>query len=136
MSSDHPTTSGLEYFFEFLKDISLNNNQFGGFENGEHTDDVLDFWKQGMDLTVSFDNYLHVVMGDDEWARMKWLMSDAPLVGPLIRLSDNINYWTDYFKNTGLSWADVLYPSRLSGSGAGGYASLNFMSDNIKKLYR
>lgn len=135
MSSDHPTTSGLEYFFEFLKDHRINQ-QTGGFTDGAPSADALDFWKQSMDITVGIDNYLHVVMGDDEWARMKWLMSDAPLVGPLIRLSDNINYWTDYFKNTGLSWSDVLYPSRLAGSGAGGYSTLNFVSSNIEKLYR
>lgn len=125
----HPTVDALDYFFNWLKDSRVNDPvKTGDF-------DSVSPWEDVMNYTVSIDNYLHVVMGDEEWARMKWLMSDAPLVGPLIRLSDNINYWTDYFKNTGLSWSDVLYPSRMAGSGASGYATLNFVSDNIKKLY-
>ena len=124
-----PTWFGLDAFFNWLKDNRINDpTKTGDF-------DTADYWHQAMDYTVGFDHLVRVTMGDDEYARFKWLVSDAPLVGNLARLADSINYWNDYFKNTGLSWSDVLYPTRLSGTGSGGYASLNFISDNIKKLY-
>lgn len=84
--------------------------------------------------TVDLNAYLKIALGDDEYARWKWLLQDAPGVGAFIKFSDNVQFWTDYFKNTGLSWSDVLYPSRLSG---GGFASsLNYVSDNVRRLYR
>lgn len=52
---------------------------------------------------------------------------------------DSLNYWNDYFANTGLSWSDVKYPTRMYGFGsAGGTARsmVNFIGNNVKRLYR
>lgn len=97
------------------------------FEDGESLSEGI------INQTVDLNAYLRIALGDDEYARWKYLLQDAPGVGAFIKFSDNVQYWTDYFKNTGLSWSDVLYPSRLSGGGF--VSSLNFVSDNIKKLY-
>lgn len=78
--------------------------------------------------------FLKVSLGDEEYARWKFLLQDSPGVGAFIKFSDNVQYWTDYFKNTGKSWADVLYPSRTM-SGSSIYAPLNFVSSNITRLY-
>lgn len=52
---------------------------------------------------------------------------------------DSSNWLNDYMKNTGLDYSDIKYPSRVSGGS--GYANvvtrgMNFVSDNIRRLYR
>lgn len=125
-----------DWFDGFVRWLRTNNAQLGGFSDGEPDHGSANYWEQAMDYTITVDNYVRLVMGDEEYNRMKFLLSDTPVAGSLIRLSDNIQYWSDYFKNTSLDWSKVLYPSRLSGSGAGVYGSLNFVSSNVTRLYR
>lgn len=69
----------------------------------------------------------------DNWAR--YIASGFPIIGPIVRASDDWKYINDYMKNVGLTWADVEYPSRISGSGSVG-SLLNFVSSNIEDLYK
>lgn len=50
---------------------------------------------------------------------------------------DLANYWNDYFKNTGLTWSDIKYPSMMRGYGSTGSYSRSVLrfSKNILKLY-
>ena len=50
---------------------------------------------------------------------------------------DLANYWNDYFKNTGLTWEDVKYPSLMRGYGSVGTYSRSVFSfsKNIARLY-
>ena len=52
---------------------------------------------------------------------------------------DSSNWLNDYMKNTGLDYSDIKYPSRVTGGS--GYANvvtrgMNFVSDNIRRLYK
>lgn len=85
---------------------------------------------------------LYDVMGNPdsdlyvEWtAKLRYLGANMPVVGDIVRAQDNWNYWSDYLENRGMSWSDVLYPSRLSGAGSG-YGAVSFVSSNIERLYR
>lgn len=64
----------------------------------------------------------------------RYIASELPGIGPIVKAQDNWNYINDYMKNRGLSWSDVRYASRLVSSGAGGI--LSFVSSNIERLYR
>lgn len=57
--------------------------------------------------------------GKNEW---KWNTASLPFIGDFYRWQDANNYWSDYFANRGMSWADALYPTMMSGAGAGGRA--------------
>ena len=50
---------------------------------------------------------------------------------------DSSAYWNDYFANTGLTWSDIKYPTRMYGFGDSGYAARSALrvSENIAKLY-
>lgn len=72
---------------------------------------------------------------DDQVKEFQYLFSTLPGYGDWVRAADAINYWSDYFKNTGLDWSDMRYPTRNSGSGSG-MGVLNFVSSNITRLYR
>lgn len=66
-------------------------------------------------------------------------LSGIPLIGGFFdsyyRTIDNMAYMDDYMKNTGLGYEDILYPSRTTGYGSAS-GMLNFVSDNISRLYR
>ncbi len=61
------------------------------------------------------------------------ILSGVPVLGDIQRSIDNFNYYNDYLRNRGLSWADVRYPSRISTLSFAG--TLNFVSKNIEHLY-
>lgn len=65
--------------------------------------------------------------------QVKSILAGVPILGDIQRSIDNYNYYNDYMRNRGLSWADVRYPSRISTLSFGG--TLNFVSKNIDKLY-
>lgn len=123
------------WFDGFINWLRTNNANLGGFSDGEPDHGSLNYWEQAMDYTVTVDNYIRLVMGDEEYNRMKWLMSDSPLVGNLFKLSDSINQMNDYLDNIGKTWKDMMYPTAQRGSGAGVYGSMNFVSSNITRLY-
>lgn len=79
----------------------------------------------------------------DNWTDEMWrkkyqfdaFATSIPIVGDYIRYRDNMAYMDDYMTNRGLSYKDILYPSRTVG-GTYGKGTLNFVSSNIKRLYR
>lgn len=78
-------------------------------------------------------------MSDDQIKQFEYLFSSSPFYGEWVRVRDNIQYMSDYLRNTGLDWSDMLYPSRASGSGSGWSLSsdlLNYTSRNLEKFYR
>lgn len=69
------------------------------------------------------------------WYQIGAFASSIPVVGDFIRYQDNMRYMDDYLSNRGLSYRDVRYPSRTV-AGLFGKGTLNFVSSNIKRLYR
>ena len=65
---------------------------------------------------------------------LKTIGGGLPFVGGIIRSMDNITYMDDYLRNRGMSYSSVRYPNRTLGAQGVG-ASLNFVSDNIVRLY-
>ena len=63
----------------------------------------------------------------------KYLLGDFPFIGSIARSIDNWNYINDYLKNTGLTWDDIRYPTRVGSLGA--YGAVSYVSSNIEKLY-
>lgn len=72
---------------------------------------------------------------DDLYSRTKFYFADFPIVGSIVRATDQSSYYSDYMSNRGLSWSDAKYPTLMRGSGGVG-AGTNFVSSNIEKLYR
>ena len=63
-----------------------------------------------------------------------YFASNIPVFGNVFRAVDTMRYYDDYMANTGVSWSDVRYPTRLNSSGFSGLT--NFVSKNIERLYR
>lgn len=98
--------------------------------------------------TETLDNYLKMIYGDnyqqnEDYAKLAWqvknFMSGIPVIGSYFTMSDQTKYMQDYLDNRGLSWTDIKYPT-LTGN-TSGYSSLgrsmtNFVSSNIKNLYK
>lgn len=61
-----------------------------------------------------------------------------PPLGAYYSARDSVHYMDDYMSARGLSYSDIRYPSMTTGyqgvSSLGG--SLNFVSDNIMRLYK
>ena len=70
----------------------------------------------------------------DEAAKFMYYLSGVPVIGGMVTTYYNTKYYEDYLRNRGMSWSDVLYPGRLNSGGFG--SALNFVSNNIEKLYR
>lgn len=75
---------------------------------------------------------------DGGWQKVAYYGQHIPVIGDFIRAYDTQRYLDDYMRNTGLTWADVRYPTRLFSAGYGGAigGSVNFVSSNIKRLYK
>ena len=61
-------------------------------------------------------------------------LAGLPIIGDLLRSRDNMRYMDDYMENTGLSWDDIKYPTRLQGMQGFG-SVLNYVSRNVYRLY-
>lgn len=70
----------------------------------------------------------------DEAAKFMYYLSGVPVIGGLVSTYYNTKYYDDYLRNVGKSWSDVQYPGRLNAGGFG--SALNYVSNNIEKLYR
>jgi len=79
----------------------------------------------------------------DDWTDRTWrrdyqiraFASSIPVFGDFIKYQDNMRYMDDYLSNRGLSYRDIRYPTRTV-AGQFGKGTLNFVSSNIKRLYR
>lgn len=115
----------MEYLDRYLFYFPVNAHQ-----SMEHVKEVVGDVGTGMDA-------LGTVLGltNDDKRELEYMASQVPFIGDLITARDNYNYITDYMRNRGLSWEDMRYPSRVTGSGSGYYGAVSFVSDNIKRLY-
>lgn len=108
-----------------------------GFRNDSHVAPA------GMDVFVDVmehysDNptsYLPSDMTEDQKKMFELFFGSIPGYKDLLELRDTYKYWRDYLKNTGMDWSDLLYPTRMSGFGAGSDV-LNYVSSNVTRLYR
>ena len=69
---------------------------------------------------------------------MDVVMGGMPFVGPFFKAYDDLRYVDDYLKNRGMSYGDILYPSRTAGASLGSAVGggVSFVSKNIEKLYK
>lgn len=94
------------------------------------------------------DNLLKLIYGDnyqqnEDYAKLAWqvknTLSGLPVIGNYFTISDQTQYMQDYLNNRGLSWSDIKYPT-LTGNTSGysglGRSMTNFVSSNIKSLYK
>lgn len=88
-----------------------------------------DYWEKfGADIFQS-----------DQWKQLMFAISGLPVVGDIAVMADSFRSFNDYMSNTGLTWADIVYPAltgRKFGTSHSAYGALNFVSSNIGKLYR
>lgn len=59
--------------------------------------------------------------------------------GAWYKARDSIQYTDDYLSNRNLQYSDIRYPSRTSGFSDVSYlanAGMNFVSDNVRRLYK
>ena len=68
--------------------------------------------------------------------RAQSFLAGMPFIGPMLQSRDNWRYMYDYMTNRGLSWSDIMYPTKTAGGVDRTFASLNFVSNNIWKLYK
>lgn len=67
--------------------------------------------------------------------KFKYHTKDTMILGDFWKFEDSKKYWEDYFGNKNIDWADVKYPSLMSGYGVSN--SFNWSSDvkSILDLY-
>lgn len=108
-----------------------------GFRNESHVAPAaMDVFVDVMDhYSENPTSYLPSDMSDDQKKMFELFFGSIPGYKDLLQLRDTYNYWNDYLKNTGMDWSDLLYPSRMSGFGAGSDV-LNYVSSNVTRLYR
>lgn len=79
-------------------------------------------------------SYLPSDMTDDQKKMFELFFGSIPGYKQLLEFRDTYKFWSDYLRNTGQTWADLEYPSRMSGFGAGSDL-LNFTSSNLERFY-
>lgn len=73
--------------------------------------------------------------------QFRFNMAGAPFLGDFYRWEDSMQWYKDYGKNMGISWADMKYPAlqRFAGSlgaGIGSSAGASWMfSRNLARMY-
>lgn len=79
----------------------------------------------------------------EEYQKEQEVAKLLPWMQYVYKARDQAKYWEDYFKNCdGVGPNDIKYPwlkmgDTVSGSGFGvAYSTINFVSDNVKRLYR
>lgn len=109
-------------------------------------DDVQDWWNGLSDRWDSphddpWDAILDV-MDIDEANRKKVISmaSGLPVIGDLLKASDQYNYTQDYLDNRGMSWEQLKYPALVNVGGGGFVSGLRsgsqYVSRNIERLYK
>lgn len=96
----------------------------------------------GLSFLDDLTSYLTDVPDNEEQFKVQQFLYGADPTGVYtgyLSTRDSLNYWNDYFANTGLTWADVKYPTRMYGFGNSGStvkSAVNFVSRNLNRLYR
>lgn len=114
-------------FFAFMRQASMSS-PFNQLDHDPSMDAILDFITDGPPAP-SYS------ASEEQVKQWEYMFSHLPGYGDWLRARDNFNWMSDYLKNNNMSWSDMLYPSKASGSGAGS-DMINFTSRNIEKLYK
>lgn len=80
-----------------------------------------------------------LLLDNTTYKQLAFFLSGLPFVGDIGYMADSFRSFNDYMKNAGLTWNDVMYPwiaGRRFGASQSAYGALNFVSTNIRKLYR
>lgn len=118
--------------------IARNHSPWFKFAQGQQSFvDTIgeDFANYGSDMDA-----LGSVIGlsESDKKQIEYSLSSIPVLGDVIRDRDDYNYVSDYLRNNGLTWADIRYPSRVTGAGTFGRlmsSGYNFVSKNVERLY-
>ena len=105
----------LQYFSDWLNPFNYNHNK---------SDRGRGYVNSGLDYAMGGD------AGRNEW---KYNSSQIPFVGDFYRWQDSNNFWADYFKEKGLTWADAQYPTMMRGAGSAGSALLHGADQMLSK---
>lgn len=113
--------------FAYIRQASMNS-PFNQMDSDPSLDWMMDFIQDGPPAPSWSAS-------EDQVKQFEYMFSHLPGYGDWLRARDNFNWMSDYLKNTGQDWSDILYPSKVSGSG-GGSDMINFTSRNIERLYK
>lgn len=72
----------------------------------------------------------------DDRAEIKWWASGLPVIGDAMKALDSHEKMEDYLDNRGMSWSDMMYTPGSGYSPVGFSSTVNWVSDNISRLYR
>lgn len=89
------------------------------------------------DFGFSHWNLKDYIFGDVHSERQYFwqsFISGLPILSAYTSARDNSRYLSDYVRNTSVDWSDIKYPARTTGWGMSG--GINYVSSNVKKLYR
>lgn len=73
------------------------------------------------------------------YKQLAFFLSSMPFVGDIGVMADSYRSFQDYMRNNNLTWDDVMYPwlaGRRFGVSSSAFGALNFVSSNLKSLYR
>lgn len=96
-----------------------------------------------MDSTLRTDNSFAEWLTNGEWDEEKYtkyiFLKQLPVIGQYMQFLTDFYDDTSYMKNNQLTWDDLKRPWKLKSSNSGAAfirSGLNFISDNVKRLYR
>lgn len=67
--------------------------------------------------------------------RAKWNLANSPFIGDLWKYEDTQKRMNDYMKAKGIDWADVKYPSLITGAGSATNLVMNIDPKSVERLY-
>lgn len=87
-----------------------------------------------------YDDFVDNVFWENTtYKQLAFFLSSMPFVGDIGVMADSYRSFQDYMKNNNLTWNDIMYPwlaGRKFGVSSSGFGALNYVSSNIRQLYR
>ncbi|AIY31257.1 hypothetical protein [Camel associated drosmacovirus 2] len=119
--------------------VARNHSPWLKYAQGQQS--FVDATGEGLGHIGSDMDYLGTLIGlsESDKKQIEYALSGFPVIGDVIDARDGYNYMSDYLRNTGLTWGDLRYPSRVTGAGGFGRAvtsGYRFVSKNLADLYR
>lgn len=110
----------------------------------EYAVDNVDNFVENAILPQFEDNFISQWLYEDNWTKGKYAIylgsQGVPLVGTYFNWLLGMRQSQEYLDQNQLDWSDIHNPRKLPGGNEGNSASLfrggiNFISDNVKRLY-
>lgn len=109
----------------------------------EQADNLRDLYDTKIEIspTKEIDEFMRSPWDEDKYYRYL-AYRETKVAGPLIKAWEGVEENRQYMSAHGLTWDGVKYAWRLpgtnkiEGSMSEAFGSINFVSDNIKRLYR